>query len=250
MNDPILSTAELDLLRKYDTPTVYNVIELFKVRPQTSGYTDGRIKACFPELPPMVGYALTATFRAAAPARNTAYATLDRQVALFEEIPSPPILVFQDLDDPSVAATFGELMCTVYKRFGASGLITSGPGRDLDQVHALQFPVFTSGVVCGHGYCHIPSIQTSVRVGGVTVNPGDLLHGDGNGVTTIPMEIASEVAHVCADYMCAEAIILEYLRSERVTVKGLTEARAECNGMIEKLSDSICSSRKGLTCKQ
>jgi 4-hydroxy-4-methyl-2-oxoglutarate aldolase len=244
MNHPILSPAELDLLRKYDTPTVCNVIELFNFRPRTCGYMDGRIKACFPELPPMVGYAATATLRAAAPVGSNAYTMLDRQIAAFDEIPSPPILVFQDLDDPPAAATFGELMCTAYKRFGASGLITSGPGRDLAQVHALQFPVFTSGAVCAHGYGHIPSIQVPVRVGGVTVNPGDLLHGDCNGVTTIPAEIAGEVAHACADYMLAEAVIIEYLRSEQVTMQGMAEADAECGRMIEKLTKQLSSGAK------
>jgi 4-hydroxy-4-methyl-2-oxoglutarate aldolase len=241
MNEPLLSTADLELLKRYDTPTVCNVIELFKVRPANCGYMDGRIRACFPELPPMVGYASTATFRAAAPARSTAYATIDRQIAAFAEMPSPPVVVFQDLDDPPAAATFGEIMCTAYQKFGAAGLITSGPGRDLDQVHVLRFPVFTNGVVCAHGHCHIPLIQTTVCVGGVTINPGDLLHGDCNGVTTIPREIASEVAQVCAEYMRAEAIILDYLRSERVTLSGFNEARSQCNGTIQKLGQRVRS---------
>ena len=244
MIHPILSRSELDLLGKYDTPTVYNVIELFNVRTPTCGYMDGRIRSCFPELPPMVGYASTATFRAAAHADRDAYATLDRHIGAFDEIPSPPILVFQDLDDPSVGATFGELMCMAYKRFGAVGLITSGPGRDLQQVHALSFPVFTSGTVCAHGYCHIPSIHVPVRVGGLAVRPGDLLHGDCNGVTTIPAEIASEAAHVCADYMLAEAVIVEYLRSKRVSVKGLAAAHAECGRMIDMLAKRVSSGTK------
>jgi 4-hydroxy-4-methyl-2-oxoglutarate aldolase len=246
MSDSLLSTVELDLLRKYDTPTICNVIELFKVRPQTSGYMDARIKACFPELPPMVGYAATATFRAGSPAQSNVYATLDRQIAAFEPAPSPPILVFQDLDDPSVAATFGEVMCTAYRSFGASGLITSGSGRDMDQVRALRFPVFTNGIVCARGYSHIPSIQVPVSVGGMAVNPGDLLHGDCNGVTIIPSQIASEVANACADYVRAEAIILEYSRSEQVTVKGLSEARAEYLALIEELRQRLRSDRKTL----
>ena len=41
------------------------------------------------------------------------------------------------------AATFGEVMCTTYKKFGAKGLITTGGGRDLAQVDALGFPTFT-----------------------------------------------------------------------------------------------------------
>src|SRR5437899_5806981 len=192
--------ADLELLRKFDTPTICNVVELYDLRPRTAGYMDKRIQACYPKLPPMVGYASTATFRSAAPPRaGDVYSGLAEQVASFAELPGPAVVVFQDLDDPVAAATFGEVMCTTYKSFGAVGLITSGAGRDLDQVEALGFPCFTSGTICAHGYCHIPSINVPVHVGGVTIHPGDLIHGDRNGVTTIPREVASEVAPACAD---------------------------------------------------
>jgi len=234
-----LTRIDLDVLRKHDTPTVCNVIELFNVRPRNTGYMDGRIKACFSELPPMVGFAATATFRSAAPATGNVYRSLEQQVASFKEVPQPPIVVFQDLDDPPGAATFGEVMCTTYKTFGAVGLITSGAGRDLDQVRALGFPVFTNGAICAHGYCHIPAIQVPVHVGGITVNPGDVLHGDCNGVTTIPGDIAGEVAQVCDQFVPAEAVMLDYLRCGSVTQKGLAEAREECRSMIEKLREQV-----------
>ena len=239
MNPEPLSHEELDLLRKYDTPTVCNVIELFNIRPRNVGFMDDRIKACFPELPPVVGYAATATFRSAAPALGDVSGNLQKQVALFSEVPSPPVVVFQDLDDPPVAATFGEVMCTAYKAFGATGLITSGAGRDLPQVGALGFPVFTSGAICAHGYCHIPSIQVPVSVGGVTVHPGDLLHGDSNGVTTIPAEIAGQVGPACEQFMAAEAVILNYLRSGNVTTEGMAEADAQCHEMIAKIAQQV-----------
>src|SRR3984957_15107112 len=135
--------GDLDLLRKFDTPTICNVIELYDLRPRTAGYLDRRIQACYPKLPPMVGYASTATFRSAAPpATGNVYSGLVEQGSAFGEIPGPPIVVFQDLDNPVASATFGEVMCTTYKAFGAVGLITSGAGRDLDQVEALHFPCF------------------------------------------------------------------------------------------------------------
>src|ERR1043166_2592570 len=163
--------ADLILLRKFDTPTICNVVELFDVRPRTAGFMDKRIQACFPKLPPMVGYAATATFRSAAPPlAGNAYGSLDQQIAAFAEMPGPPVVVFQDLDSPVAAATFGEVMCTTYKTFGAVGLITSGTGRDLDQVEALNFPCFTSGTTCAHGYCHIGQLNIPVHVGGVMVN--------------------------------------------------------------------------------
>src|SRR5262245_32735558 len=90
---------DLELLRRFDTPTVCNVVELFDLRPRTTGYMDSRIKACYPKLPPMVGYAATATFRSAAPPRaGNVYSGLSEQVASFAELPGPAVVVFQDLD--------------------------------------------------------------------------------------------------------------------------------------------------------
>jgi regulator of RNase E activity RraA len=237
MSSRKIAPADLELLRRYDTPTVCNVIELFDARPRHTGYMDGRIQACYPKLPPMVGFASTATFRSAAPPRSgNVYAGLSEQVASFAELPGPAVVVFQDLDSPPAAATFGEVMCTTYKAFGAAGLITSGAGRDLDQVEVLNFPCFTGGTMCAHGYCHIPQINIPIHVGGIAINPGDLLHGDRNGVTTIPLDIASAVAHACAEYVVAETVVLEYLRQGTVDPTGFTRARKECHDRIDALT--------------
>jgi regulator of RNase E activity RraA len=236
--------SDLELLRKFDTPTICNVVELFDARPRTAGYLDGRIQACYPKLPPMVGYASTATFRSAAPARTgTVYSGMVDQVASFAELPGPAVVVFQDLDNPMAAATFGEVMCTTYKAFGAAGLITSGSGRDLDQVEALNFPCFTNGTMCAHGYCQIVQLNVPVHVGGVTVHPGDLLHGDRNGVTTIPNELASLVARGCVELAAAEAVVLDYLKAGTVEVKGLAAARKESQARIQELARKLKAGR-------
>jgi regulator of RNase E activity RraA len=235
-----IPAADLELLRKYDTPTVCNVVELFDLRLRTAGYMDGRIQACFPKMPPMVGYAATATFRAAAaPRAGNIYAGMADQVAAFAELPGPAVVVFQDLDNPIAAATFGEVMGTTYKAFGAAGLITSGSGRDLDQVEAIGFPCFSSGTVCAHGYCNLMQLNVPVHVGGVVVHPGDLLHGDRNGVTSIPNEIASKVARACEEFMAAEAVVLNYLRSGKVDPRGFAAARNECRDRIEALAQKL-----------
>ena len=245
MTAKIITSQTLELLRKFDTPTICNVIELFDYRPRNTGYMDGRIQACFPEMPPMVGFAATATFRSAAPPKEgDVYSSLDRQIESFSEIPGPPVVVFQDLDDPAVAATFGEVMCTGYKVSGSEGLITSGAGRDLDQVRALGYPTFTGGTICAHGYCHIISLNIPVHVGGLTVYPGDLLHGDCNGVTNIPLEIATEVALLCEEFVAAEEVILGYLKSGKPSAKGLAEARKKSTAQMGELRKRATASLK------
>lgn len=238
--DSVLGPRELEVLRRVDTPTICNVIELFDVQPRNTGYLDGRVKCCYPELPPMVGYATTATFRSNAPPRGTdVYASLDGQLAAFDKIPAPPVVVFQDLDDPPVAATFGEVMCATYKAFGAAGIITSGAGRDLEQVRALQFPAFTTGTICSHGYCHLLELNVPVNVGGITIYPGDLLHGDANGVTTIPLAIAARVARCCDEFLAIEEDVLSYVKAPAPTVAGFADKRKRMVARMKEMQDAI-----------
>src|SRR5204862_327924 len=86
----------------------------------------------------------------------------------------------------------------------------------------------SSSSTCAHGYPQILHINVPVHVGGVTLHPGDLLHGDCNGVTTIPNEVASATAHACAEYVAAEGVIFEYLKAGKPDVPGFTKARKEC----------------------
>ena len=240
-----ITPAVLAALAKFDTPTISNVIELFDVLPRNRGYMDHRIQSAFPQLPPMVGFATTAAFRSDAPASGSGdYAALDRQIAHFADLPGPAVVVFQDLDDPPAAATFGEVMCSTYKAFGSVGLITSGAGRDLEQVRAMNYPVFTGSTICSHAYCHILHVGLPVRVGGLVVRTGDLLHGDANGVTSIPPSIAAAVAEIAPAFVDAERIILDYVNgSGTKTVAGLADRRKEFSAVVAKLTAQAKASR-------
>jgi regulator of RNase E activity RraA len=233
-------------LARFDTPTICNVIELFDVRPRNAGFMNATIRANFPEMPPMVGLASTAAFRSGAPpGKGDAYGSLDQQVESFAALGGPAVVVFQDLDDPPVGATFGEVMCSTYKTFGSVGLITSGGGRDLLQVKALEYPVFTGSTICSHAYCHILHVGLPVRVGGLVVNTGDLVHGDANGVTNIPLEIAADVADAAQEFVDAEKIVLDYVNGAGAkTAAGLAAARKEYSAVVAKLTERVKGNRR------
>ena len=90
----MLTKALLERLQKYDSPTVCNAIELWDMRPRTAGYMNETIQACFPDLPPMVGIATTATFRsAAAPMQGDAYSSLSKQAEILEQTELPAVVV-------------------------------------------------------------------------------------------------------------------------------------------------------------
>ena len=240
-----ISQATLGKLAQYDTPTICNLIELFEVRSQSEGYMDHRIKSCFPEMPPMVGYAATAAFRSAAPPDGGAvYGSLHQQLEQMAELAGPAVIVIQDLDDPPAAAVFGEVMCSTYRAFGAAGLVTSGAGRDLSQVRAIGFPVFTGGTISAHGYCHLLHVGLPVRVGGVVVRTGELLHGDENGVTSIPLEIANEMADVADEFVGLEKEVIQYMQG------AAEKSRARGGELLSQLSAAVGTLKKRLSRKR
>jgi regulator of RNase E activity RraA len=200
-----LSDDQLAALRAVDSPTVANVIELFDVRPQTAGYVDYTVHAVYPSLPPAVGYAVTAQFRGDPPAGEDAdYGGMPEMLADALTIPAPRFAVFEDLSAPPVAATYGEMMVRSFKHFGFAGLFTSGAGRDIEQVRALAFPCWATSMIVAHGYPRVIAGNVPVSVCGLAVAPGDLLHGDGNGIVSIPRAIASGVAELCGEFIAVE----------------------------------------------
>ncbi len=238
-----LTQQVLDKLAKYDTPTICNVIELFDCRPRNRGYMDHRVNCNFPELGTMVGYACTASFRSdAPPVGGDAYGSIQKQLEQFAELPGPAVVVFQDLDDPQVSAVFGEVMCSTYQAYGSVGLITNGAGRDLDQVQAIGYPVFTGTTICSHGYCHMLHLGMPVRVAGLMVNQGELLHGDVNGVTNIPIEIAAAVADASAEFIQCEEIMLDYVRQPgEKSVAKFNDLREQFQVEVAKLRERIAN---------
>jgi 4-hydroxy-4-methyl-2-oxoglutarate aldolase len=232
----VLSITDLTKLRKIDSPTIANVIELFDVRSYVAGYSNSSLKAIYPKLPPAVGYTVTATFRACHPAESgDSYGGMPQLIADAMATPEPRIVVFQDLDEPSRAATYGEIMAATFQRFGFSGLITSGAARDIEQVERLRFPCWASSVIVAHGYCRFLEANVPVTVGGLQVKPGDLLHADANGIVNIPHEIAAAVAELCEPYIQAEEIILGYLRTGEPTTTGYDKAVREAKQRMAEL---------------
>jgi regulator of RNase E activity RraA len=232
----MLTPQQLAALAKADSPTVANVIELFDVQSRVAGYSNASLKAVYPDLPPAVGYAVTATFRSAYPAVDRdAYGGMPRLIEQAMSVPAPRIIVFQDLDEPAISATYGEVMATTFLAFGFAGLITSGAARDIEQVRALKFPCWASSTIVSHGYNHILAGNVPVNVGGLSVQPGDLLHADANGIVSIPHRIAAAVAELCAPFMEAENVVLRYLREPNPTVEGYRQATAKMRDEMARL---------------
>jgi len=203
-----LNLEQLSELRQFDTPTVCNALEKFKLRKKTEGYTSPLIRSIFADRKPMVGYACTAKVSARYAGNQDHEEILYQYYQSVKDCPSTPISVIQDIDETPIGSFWGEVQTTVHKALGCMGVITNGGVRDLDEAHALGFSYFASCVLVSHAYIHMEQSGCPVQVGGLIVRPGDLLHADKHGVVCIPQEVSFEVADACRQMQDAEFPVL------------------------------------------
>lgn len=189
-----LTPAQLDTLKRIDSPTIANAIETFEVRLRVSGYVGYDIRCIFPELPPTVGYAVTCTVDSTTEGRQGI--GFNALYELLEKAPKPAIVVMQDVGQDRVHSCHaGEVMSTRMKSLGAVGILTDGGLRDVNEVRNLGgFQYFCAGLVVSHGNPICVSVGDDVTISGMTVKMGDLLHGDVNGIVHIPDDVAAHVA--------------------------------------------------------
>ena len=92
-------------------------------------------------------------------------------------------------------ALFGEIMMTVAKSKGSIGCVFDGAIRDVDAFEKHRFPCWARGVNMRGPYKDGPgSINTSISIGGMVVNPGDIILGDCDGIIALSPSIALEAA--------------------------------------------------------
>ena len=217
----MLSREQLDALGRVSTPALANAIETFDVRPNNEGFAGPEIRALFPELGSLVGYACTLRISANRPA-GTGGAPLPYW-SYVADGPAPKVVVVQDLDPEPVGAFWGEVNANVHTGLGAAGTVTLGGVRDLDEMRRAGFRVFASAVLVSHAYVHVVDFGGPVQLGRLTVSPGDLIAADQHGVLVIPAEIASELTRVADEIERLEREIIGCARGSGFTPARLAE---------------------------
>lgn len=214
----------LDELAKWNTPTIANAIELFDYRPRNVGFMDTSIKCVFPDLGVMVGHAVTVTIAADQPSPKGRAVNMGDYFDYVMSIPAPRIVVVEDLDTPkAIGSLWGEVNGSRHKALGCLGVITDGGVRDLDEVHAMGFQFFAAHVIPSHAYVHMVDFNVPVKVGGLWVNSGDLLHADKHGVMHIPHDIAAQVPEKCEEMERRERPMINLHQSPDFSVDKLKQ---------------------------
>jgi len=195
-----LSSEQINQLRSFNTCVISDAIETFGVRLRNEGFATAGFRCLFKNFPPLVGYAATCKIRSAhPPIVGSRYVERIDWWKHITSVPPPRVVVMQDIDrEPGTGAFLGVVHVNILKAMGCVGAVTNGAARELNDIEASGLQVFTGRLAISRAYVHIVEFGSLVEVGGLKIQPGDLIHGDRYGIINVPKDLAAQLPEVAA----------------------------------------------------
>ncbi len=221
-----LTEPEREFLSSVDSPTIANALERLSLRDRSEGYVGGKIRCDFPELGTMVGRALTVTVSNAIgrAARQEGFWALWEHL---ERMTEPVVIVMKDSSTtPDRVAYAGEIMAALAQRLGAVGIVTDGALRDLPEVRAQGFHYFSRYTCVSHADFELSRVAEPVLLEGQRISTGDILHGDANGIVSVPWASLDALPGAVQEVRDGEARDLAYIASPEFTLEGYRHMRS------------------------
>ncbi len=225
-----ITADDLAVLTQWDTPTICNALEEIIPERRGYGFTTTHLFSLDPSLPPICGFARTATIRAAEPSDETAAEMAAKRAAYYEYVaaaPTPTIVIIEDIDpQPGVGAFWGEVQTNIHKGLGVRGAVTNGSFRDVPD-SARGFNLIGGKVGPSHAFVHLVDIDCQVTVHGLTAKTNDIIHADQHGAVFIPPSAVTQIPAAVDLISRREAVILETAKSPDFTVEKLKIAMGQ-----------------------
>jgi len=220
----MIDAALLDELKSFSTPSILNGLKRLGRSPEQLETMDRLAVQCMsPALGVRVGFAATrkvATRRSGGDPKP-APGGLDGGLM---SVPAPRILVVENIGDwRGPVCIWGDLAANMNLAMGCVAGITNGPVRDIPEMEALGFQTFAGGAGPGGGYVDMLEVGGPVVVGGVTVHPGDLIHGDQHGVVKVPLDLAPQLPAAIRAHEDFERRVIEVCQSPNFSLEALGE---------------------------
>jgi regulator of RNase E activity RraA len=218
---------ELAVLETFDTPTICNALELIDSSRKNYGYTSYNMTVINVAVGPVVGFALTAMMRSEKPSDLSVEELKRDRLKYYEymytDMGGPKICVMQDIDatDAKHGPFWGEFNTRIHRAMGFRGVVTDGCVRDVGKLPD-DILLLARGLRPSHVNLHIVSFSDPVRVFGMEVSHGDVVHADEHGAVAFPAKLISEVVVKAKEFMAREAPIMEACKTDSLTFQELS----------------------------
>ena len=209
--------------RRLNTCAVSNAIDRLNVRLRNEGFADATVRCTFPDLPAVIGHAVTARIRCSTPP-PTGRDYIDRTDwwNYVASVPAPRILAVQDIDErPGLGALVGEIHANVLKALGCVAYATNGSVRDVEAVHDCGFQCFAGAVAVSHAFVHLVDFGGPVTLGGLRLESEDIVYGDRHGILTVPRDVVNDIPATVDDMIEGERRVIDLCRSSRFSIESL-----------------------------
>ena len=235
----MLNKELIDFLKKFDTPTISNALDIYRGSRSADGYTKYPFISANKKLEPIVGIARTARIKASNPPilspeeitsiRLKYYEYISKKFAEYPD--ASPICVIEDLDWPNPTGSFwGEVNVALHKGLGIAGTITSWLLRDLDAIDK-NYQVLANGIGPSHAYVHVVEFNTEVNLLGLKIKPNDIIHADRHGAVIIPRDALKILPKAIQFMKDKEEIVIKASKEKDFNFEKLKIAWQKANSM-------------------
>lgn len=199
--------THLQRLAEYDTALLANLMRFVDDTPAHLWYMSHDIGALLPSVGPTVGVAVTCELDTSTPDHESDgnadgfWSQLDQM----ERMDVPTVWVVKCVGSrPQHECIMGDGMGKLLRAAGCVGVVTDGGLRDLDGLRSIGFAAYGTGVTIHHCKLRVRQTDSPVDVGGITINPGDMIHANSEGVIRIPECAVAKLADRAPAYRAFE----------------------------------------------
>ena len=138
------------------------------------------------------------------------------------------VLVVSNEEDNTRALMGEVMMAYLYLQKKVAGIVLDGPIRDIDEIGKWDFPVYATGTTPGGPYKEGPGeVNVPIACGGISVEPGDIILADPDGVIVIPRNDAATILEDAKKFQAADEGKLEKTRQGTINRGWVDKALAD-----------------------
>lgn len=207
---------------------------------------DWTIKCMTPEFPAMVGEAITIKLDCSSPSDDHTYEMEEadgsdwyKVIEMVEASTVPRVVVIESLGEKQKGAVLGDGMAKTMLAAGAVGCVTDGGVRDIVDIKRAGLKQFGAGSVVNHTRLRWSGLGEPVTIGGLKIKTGDIVHGDEDGLITLPEEGWSSVVRACRYVLDFEKAAHVVLRSTDISVSERSRRVTELSAQYKELINAV-----------